>query len=87
LLGKLINLNFEIFCKKLELGKLKNPISALRKWKTHFSWEEMKIGLRGIPRHPKGHACVRYGLVLTNYDMIRAKSSSFDLKAMQPRMW
>jgi hypothetical protein len=47
----------------------------------------MKIGLSGVPRHPKGHAHVRYGLVLTNYDMIRAKPSSFDIKAMQPRMW
>jgi hypothetical protein len=37
----------------LELGKLKNQISALQKWKTHFYWEEMKIGLHGVPRHPK----------------------------------
>jgi hypothetical protein len=47
----------------------------------------MKIGLRGVPRHPKVHAHVQYGLVLTNYAMIRAKPSSFDLKAMQPRTW
>jgi hypothetical protein len=32
--------------------------------KKHFSWDEIKIGLRGVPRHPKGHAGVRYGLVL-----------------------
>jgi hypothetical protein len=31
-----------------------NPISALRKWKMHFSLDEMKIGLCSIPRHPKG---------------------------------
>jgi hypothetical protein len=62
----------------------KNPISALQKWKTHFSWEETKIGLYGISRLPKGHACVRYGLVSTNYTMIRAKPSSFNLKVMQP---
>jgi hypothetical protein len=24
----------------------RNPISALRKWKIHFSWDEPKIGLR-----------------------------------------
>jgi hypothetical protein len=46
-----------------------------------------KIGLRGVPRHPKGHARDRYGLVWTYYAMIRAKSSSFDLKVMQPRTW
>jgi hypothetical protein len=64
----------------------KNLISALQKWKTHFSWNETKIGLRVIPRHPKGHAYVRYGLVSKNYAMIRAKPSSF-VKAMQPRTW
>jgi hypothetical protein len=36
----------------------KNLISALRKWQKHFSWDEMEIGLRGIPRHLKGHARV-----------------------------
>jgi hypothetical protein len=56
LLVKLRNLNFDIFFKKLELGKLKNPILALRKWKTYFSWHETKIGLRGVPHNPKGHA-------------------------------
>jgi hypothetical protein len=63
----------------------KNPISVLQKWKKHFSWYEMKIGLHGVPRHPKGHARVRYGLVLTNYAMLMAESSSFNLKVMQPR--
>jgi hypothetical protein len=47
----------------------------------------MKIDLRGVPRHPKGHTRVRYGLVLINYAMIRAKPSSFDLKVMQPQTW
>jgi hypothetical protein len=65
----------------------KNPISALQKGKTHFSWDEMKIGLRGIPHHPKVYALVRYGLILTNYAMIKAKPSSFDLKAMHSRTW
>jgi hypothetical protein len=60
-------------------------ISALQKGKTHFLWDEMKIILCGIPRHPKSHVRVRYGLVSTNYAMIRAKPSSFNLKAMQPR--
>jgi hypothetical protein len=32
----------------------KSPILTLKKWKTHFSWDETKIDLRGIPRHPKG---------------------------------
>jgi hypothetical protein len=55
-------------------------ISALRKWKTHFPWDEMKIALCGVPRRPRGHTFVQYGLVSTNYAMIRAKPSSFDLK-------
>jgi hypothetical protein len=63
----------------------KNPILILQKWKKHFLWYEMKIGLRGVPRHPKGHARVRYGLVLTNYAILMAESSSFKLKVMQPR--
>jgi hypothetical protein len=61
-----------------------NPILALQKWKMHFSCDETKIGLHGIPCHPKVHVLVRYGLVSTNYAMIRAKPSLFDLKAIQP---
>jgi hypothetical protein len=34
----------------------KNPILELQKWKMHFSLDEMKIDLHGIPRYPKGHA-------------------------------
>jgi hypothetical protein len=45
----------------------------------------MKISLSGVPRHSKGHTHIRYGLVSTNYVMIRAKPSSFDLKVMQPQ--
>jgi hypothetical protein len=44
-----------------------------------------KNGLHGIPRHPKGHARVQYGLVLTNYAMLKVESSSFNLKVMQPQ--
>jgi hypothetical protein len=58
----------------------KSPISALQKWKLHFSWDETKIGLRGIPCYPKGHTRIRYA-------MISAKSSSFDLKVLQPQTW
>jgi hypothetical protein len=65
----------------------KNPISALWKWKKHFLWDEMKISLCGIPLHPKGHTRVRYGLVPTNYAMLMAESSSFNLEVMQPRTW
>jgi hypothetical protein len=65
----------------------KNPISTLWKWKKHFSWDETKIGLCGVPFHPKGYARVRYGLVLTNYAMLMAESSLFNLKVMQPQMW
>jgi hypothetical protein len=36
----------------------KPPITALQKWKRHFSWDKMKIGPRGIPRHPKRHTRV-----------------------------
>jgi hypothetical protein len=59
----------------------KNPISVLQKWKRNFLWYEMKIGLYGVPRHPRGHARVWYGLVLTNYAMLMAESSSFNLKS------
>jgi hypothetical protein len=52
--------------------------------KKHFSWDKMNIGLCGVPRHPKGHVRIRYGLILINYAMIRDEPSSFDLKAMQP---
>jgi hypothetical protein len=55
--------------------------------KKHFLLDETKISLRGVPLHPNGHACVRYGLVLTNYAMIQAESSLFDLKVTQPRTW
>jgi hypothetical protein len=65
----------------------KNPISALRKWKKHFSWDQTRIDLCGIPRHSKGHTRVRYVLVPTNYDMLMAEFSSFNLKVMQPRTW
>jgi hypothetical protein len=47
----------------------KTPILVLRKWKRHFSWYETKIALYGVPRHPKGHERVRYGIILTNYAM------------------
>jgi hypothetical protein len=47
----------------------------------------MKIGLYGVPRHPKGHARVQYGLVPKNYAMIRVEPSLFDLKVIQPRTW
>jgi hypothetical protein len=60
----------------------KNPISALQKWKKHFSSDKTKIGLCGVPRHPNGQAHVRYGLVLTNYAMLMGESSSFNLKVM-----
>jgi hypothetical protein len=80
------------FCAQLSVCRFgscltKKPISALQKWKTHFSWDKTKIGLCDVPHHPKGHACVWYGLVSTNYAMIGVKPSSFNLKAMQPRMW
>jgi hypothetical protein len=62
----------------------KNLISLLQKWKKHYSWYETKISLHDVPPHPKGHACVRYGLVLTNHAMLMAESSSLNLKVMQP---
>jgi hypothetical protein len=69
-------------------GSQKNLISAIQKWKKHFSWDEAKkISLRGVPRHPKGHAHVRYSLIRTNYAMIKTEPSPFDLKVMQPRTW
>jgi hypothetical protein len=75
--------NFRFFV--LVAASQKNSILVLQKWQKHFSWYETKIGLRGVPCHPKGHARVRYGLVLTNYDMLMAESSSFNLKVMRPR--
>jgi hypothetical protein len=68
------------FTKKPNFGTLKIE-------KKHFSWEEIKIGLRGIPCHPNGHARVRYGLILINYAMIGAKPNSFDLKVMLSQTW
>jgi hypothetical protein len=65
----------------------KTLILALQKWKRHFLWDETKIGLRDVPRHPKGHIRVRYGLVHTNYAMVMVESSSFHIKVMQPRTW
>jgi hypothetical protein len=60
-------------------------------WQTysysHFLWAKTKIGLYGVPLHPKGHARVQYGLIPINYAMIRAKHSSFDLKVIQPQTW
>jgi hypothetical protein len=63
----------------------KSPILALKKLKMHFSCDKTKIGVCEVPRHQKGHTRVRYGPVLTNYAMIRAKPSSFNLKVMQPQ--
>jgi hypothetical protein len=73
------------FCVSVAASQ-KKPVLALRKRKKHFLWDETKIVLCGIPLHPKGHTRVRYGLVPTNYAMLQAESSSFDLKVMQPRM-
>jgi hypothetical protein len=57
------------FCVLVDASQ-KNPISALWKWKKQFSWDGTKIDLHGVPRHPKGRARVRYGLVPTNYAMV-----------------
>jgi hypothetical protein len=38
----------------------------------HFSWDETEKGLRAVPRNPKGHARVRYRIVLANYSIIKA---------------
>jgi hypothetical protein len=63
----------------------KHPILALQKWKKQFSWDETKIVHSSVPRHPKGHTRVQYGLVPTNYAMVMPDSSSFHLEVMQPR--
>jgi hypothetical protein len=42
--------------QKLELGKIKNLISALQKYALFIG--RIKIGLGGVPRHPKGHVRV-----------------------------
>jgi hypothetical protein len=42
--------------------------------------------LHGNPCHPNSHARVQYGLVLINYAMLMAESSSFNLKVVQPRI-
>jgi hypothetical protein len=55
----------------------KKLILALQKLKKHFLWDKTKNGLCGVPRHPKGHAHVQYGLVPTNYAIVKAESSSF----------
>jgi hypothetical protein len=65
----------------------KKPDFGTPKMENAFSLDETKISLYDVPCHPKGHTRVRFGLGPINYAMIRAKCSSFDLKAMQPRMW
>jgi hypothetical protein len=65
----------------------KKPEFSTLKMENTLFVGQTKIDLRGIPRHPKGHVRVRYGLVPTNYAMIRVKSSKFDLKGMQPLTW
>jgi hypothetical protein len=42
-------------------------------------WHSSRVNL---DLHPKGHARVRYSLVPTNYAMIRAEPSPFDLKVV-----
>jgi hypothetical protein len=64
----------------------KKPYFGTLKMKKHFLRDEMKIGLRGLPLHPKGHTRVQYGLGPTNYAMLMAESSSFNLEVMQPRI-
>jgi hypothetical protein len=71
----------------LIVASQKTPIMALQKWKTRFTWNKTKNDLYDVPRHPKGHMRVRYGLVPTNYAMIRTVPSSLDLEVMQPRTW
>jgi hypothetical protein len=64
-----------------------NLISILWKWKKHFSWDKTKIRLRGVPCHPMCHVRILYGLIPTNYALIKAEHSPFDLKIMQPQTW
>jgi hypothetical protein len=79
---------FSSFCFRVSIAALqKKNDFAFRKWKRHFSWNETKIGLRGIPRHPKGHTRVWYVLVSTYYAMVIAESCSFHIEVMQPRTW
>jgi hypothetical protein len=75
--SQLLILRFGSYLKKTDFG---TP-----KMKKHLLWDKTKIGLYGVPRYPKGHACVRYGLVLTNHAMVMAEFSSFHLEVMQPR--
>jgi hypothetical protein len=75
---------FPSFQFRVSIATSKKPISTLQKWKKHFSWDKTKIGFCGVPRHPKGHARVRYDLVPTNYAMVMDESSSFHLEVIQP---
>jgi hypothetical protein len=68
------------FTKKTRFRHSKNG-------KSNFRGTKQKISLRGVPRHPKGHTPVRYGLFPTNYAMVMPDSSSFQLEVMQPRTW
>jgi hypothetical protein len=56
---------------------LPKPYFGTPNMKKHFSSVKTKIDLRGDPRHPDGHARVRYGLVPTNYAMLTTEFSSF----------
>jgi hypothetical protein len=65
----------------------KKPNFGTPKIEKHFSWDEAKISLHGVPCHPKGHTRVWYGLIPTNYAMIKTEPSPFDLKVTQPWRW
>jgi hypothetical protein len=62
----------------------KKPDFDTPKMEKTLFWDEAKIGLRG---HSKDHTRVRYSLVPTNYTIIRAEPSLFDIKLMQPQTW
>jgi hypothetical protein len=73
-----------LFVVSVAASQKKPDFGTSKMEKTLFMGRK-EISLCGITHHPKGHVRVQYGLVSTNYALIRAKPSSFNLKAMQPR--
>jgi hypothetical protein len=78
-------------CAQLSISRfdsrfIKKPDFGTLKMEKALFVGRNKIGFHGVPHHPKDHAHVRYGLIPTNYAMIRAEHSPFELKVVQPRM-
>jgi hypothetical protein len=51
----------------------------------NFLCNKIKTSQINIVCHPKIHTCAQYGVILTNYAVVVAITSSFDLKTVELR--